>query len=43
MKARKNLMSALLGAALLAMPITAAAHPHDGEGVSEQVVVGTEL
>ena len=30
MKARKNLMSALLGAALLAMPITAAAHPHDG-------------
>jgi len=30
MKARKNLMSALLGAALLAMPITAAAHPRDG-------------
>jgi hypothetical protein len=30
MKASKNLISALLGAALLAMPITAAAHPRDG-------------
>jgi hypothetical protein len=30
MKATKNLMSALLGAALLAMPITAAARSHDG-------------
>jgi len=30
MKARKNLLSALLGAALLAMPITAPAYPHDG-------------
>jgi hypothetical protein len=31
MKATKSVISALLGVSLLAVPITAAAHPHDGD------------